>query len=159
MDWDSRYRAGEAPAEPHRLVIEAAAMSSVGRALDLACGAGRNGRYLVERGWRVIGVDLSVAALRLAGLTRIVLADLERDALPFRADFDLILIINFMDRALFAKAIRALRRGGLIAAAIRTTGNYSLRQDAFRSQFAGCEIAVEREGEIIAIRNSAVSSR
>jgi SAM-dependent methyltransferase len=154
MDWDDRYRLGEGPAEPHQLVIDAARMCSPGRALDLACGAGRNARYLAERGWRVTALDLSLAALCLVGLPQVVLADLERDALPFRAHFDLILIINYMFRPLFEQAIGCLRTGGIVAAAIRTTGNYSLRQDEFRAHFAGCEIVVEREGEIIAIKNS-----
>lgn len=154
MDWDDRYCAGNAPANPHQLVTEASRMCSPGRALDLACGAGRNARYLAALGWRVTAVDLSVPALRLVGLPRLVLADLERNALPFRAHFDLILIINYMHRPLFLEAVRALNTGGIVAAAIRTTGNYSLPQDDFRAQFAGCDIVVEREGEIIAIKSS-----
>jgi SAM-dependent methyltransferase len=160
MDWDSRYRSGGAPAEPHRLAVEAARMFSPGRALDLACGAGRNARYLAERGWQVTAVDLSVAALQLARMPRMVVADLERDATPFRNEqFDLILIINFLHRPLFADALRVLHGGGAIAAAIRTTGSYSLPPGELRGHFAECRIVVEREGEIVAIKNSAASDR
>jgi SAM-dependent methyltransferase len=157
MDWDSRYRSGEAPSEPHRLVVEAARMFSPGRALDLACGAGRNARYLAQLGWDVVAVDRSAPALQLARLPHMVLADLERDPLPFRDDdlFNLIVIINFLHVPLFADALRTLRDGGAIAAAIRTTGHYSLAPGELRGQFAGCRIAVERGGEILAIKNTA----
>lgn len=160
MDWDSRYRSGEAPGQPHRLVVEAASMFGPGRALDLACGAGRNARYLAQRGWNVIAVDLSLPALQLARLPHMILADLERDPTPFRnGSFDLILIINFLHRPLFRDALRLLRTGGAIAAAIRTTGNYSLPPRELLGFFSGCRIAVQREGEIVAIKSSATSSR
>ena len=156
MDWESRYRSGDfGPSQPHRLIIEAAAMLPAGRALDLACGAGRNARYLAERGWRVIAVDLSVAAVRMVGVP-VVLADLERHALPFADDtFDLVCIINFLHRPLFAEAQRV---GRSVAAAIRTSGHYSLSPDELRSYFAGCRIVVDREGEIIAIKGNEASS-
>src|SRR5207245_7618968 len=142
MDWDARYRSGDlGPTEPHRLVIEAADLMPPGRALDLACGAGRNARYLVQRGWRVTAVDRSVAAMQIV---RGVLADLERDAPPFRdASFDLVCIINFLHRPLFAEALRVVRPGGMVAAAIRTSGHYSLSADELRSYFKGCSVAAD----------------
>ena len=89
-----------------------------------------------------------------------VLADLERDRLPFRDYlFDLVIIINFLHVPLFEDALRALRNGGAIAAAIRTTGHYSLAPGKLRDQFVGCRIVVEREGEIVAIKNTAASNR
>jgi SAM-dependent methyltransferase len=42
-----------------------------GRALDVACGEGRNAVWLAERGWRVTGVDFSSVGLEKArGLAR-----------------------------------------------------------------------------------------
>ena len=156
MDWDSRYRSGEAPSGPHRLIVEAARILAPGRALDLACGAGRNARYLAQKGWDVVAVDLSAPALQLARMPHMLLADLERDRLPFRdASFDLVIIINFLHRPLFADARLVLRDGGAIAAAIRTTGHYSLTPAELRDQFRGCRIVVEREGEILAFKNTA----
>jgi SAM-dependent methyltransferase len=148
MDWDARYRAGDlGPSEPHRLVIEAADLMPAGRALDLACGAGRNARYLAQRGWKVTAVDRSIAAIQIV---RGVLADLERDAPPIRdASFDLVCIINFLHRPLFAEALRLLRPAGMVAAAIRTSGNFSLPPGELRAYFSGCRIVVDRPGEII----------
>ena len=61
-DWDARYRAAELvwSAEPNRfLVAESRTDLAPGRALDLACGEGRNAIWLAEQGWTVTGVDFS----------------------------------------------------------------------------------------------------
>lgn len=60
------------------------------RALDLACGSGRYGLLLAQRGAaRVVGVDRSAQMLQRAPLDRRVRADMTR--LPFAdAQFDLI---------------------------------------------------------------------
>lgn len=152
VDWDSRYRAGDAPTEPHPLVMDIARMVPPGRVLDLACGAGRHARYLAAFGWNVTAIDLSIEALRLVRLPKIVAADLEHWPPPVRATFDAILIINFLSRALFAEALRVLKPGGAIAVAILTSGRFSLSQDELRAFFDGCRIALERDREIIAIK-------
>jgi len=153
VDWDSRYRAGGAPNEPHPLVIDIAKMVPPGRALDLACGAGRNARYLHDRGWSVTAIDLSLEALQLVRLPRIAAADLERSFIPIRdVLFDAIIIINFLHRPLFAEASRLVRPGGAIGVAILTSGPFSLPQNELRGSFEGCRIAFEREGQILAIK-------
>lgn len=72
-DWDERYLGSELlwSAEPNRFVeAELAGLDPAGRrALDVACGEGRNAVWLAERGWVVEGVDFSPVALqRAAGL-------------------------------------------------------------------------------------------
>ncbi|HEY1520637.1 MAG TPA: class I SAM-dependent methyltransferase [Solirubrobacteraceae bacterium] len=59
--WDQRYAGTELvwTSEPNRFLVERAAGLAPGRALDLACGEGRNALWLAERGWRVTGVDFS----------------------------------------------------------------------------------------------------
>lgn len=64
-DWDERYRAAELVwgAGPNRWVEEELADLPPGRALDLACGEGRNALWLARGGWQVTAVDFSAAAL------------------------------------------------------------------------------------------------
>ena len=48
---------------PNQFVEQALADLPPGRALDLACGEGRNARWLAERGWQVTAVDWSAVAV------------------------------------------------------------------------------------------------
>jgi len=65
MDWDDRYRGTDLvwSATPNRWVAEQTATLTPGRALDLACGEGRNSIFLAQRGWEVTGVDFSGEAI------------------------------------------------------------------------------------------------
>lgn len=67
--WDDRYRQGRQwSVEPNRFVVAQLdeAPLPVGRALDLGCGEGRNAVWLAERGWEVLGLDLSAVACERA---------------------------------------------------------------------------------------------
>ena len=92
-----------------------------GSCLDLGCGTGIALPRLLERGWRVVGVDLSgdqlrVARRRAAPGTGLVAAD--ATALPFPdRSFDAVVSMlthtDFDDPvAAFAEAARVLRPGG-----------------------------------------------
>lgn len=63
--WDERYRQSASlwGASANVFVADALAALAPGRALDLACGEGRNALWLAERGWRVTAVDFSAVAL------------------------------------------------------------------------------------------------
>ena len=67
-DWNARYAQKELlwTAEPNRLFAAEVGGLEPGRALDVACGEGRNAVWLAERGWRVTGVDFSDVALAKA---------------------------------------------------------------------------------------------
>ncbi len=102
VDWNRRH--GEAGllfgAEPNRFLVAEAAGLAPGRALDLACGSGRNAVWLAQQGWSVVGADFSDVALdqarALAGERGIevewVEADLREWAPPPRA-FDLVVLL------------------------------------------------------------------
>ncbi|MFG6466471.1 class I SAM-dependent methyltransferase [Roseateles sp. BYS87W] len=79
-----------------------------GTALDVACGGGRNLRWLAQAGWRVTGVDRDEAAIApLASLARIVQADIESAPWPLPGEsFDLVLVCNYLWRPCL-EAIRA----------------------------------------------------
>lgn len=53
-------------AAPNRFLVEETEGMAPGRALDLACGEGRNAVWLAGRGWDVTGADFSPVALRTA---------------------------------------------------------------------------------------------
>jgi SAM-dependent methyltransferase len=64
-DWDQRYAETELmwSATPNRFVEGSLSELRPGRALDLACGEGRNAIWLAERGWVVTALDFSQVAL------------------------------------------------------------------------------------------------
>ena len=100
-DWDERY-AGSGllwTAEPNRFLVAEAGGLDPGRALDLACGEGRNAIWLAERGWRITGVDFSGVAIDKArqlaaarGVEGEWLASDLRDYEPPARAFDLVLV-------------------------------------------------------------------
>ena len=69
-EWNRRYleRDPHSSAEPHVHLAEAASGLEPGRALDLACGSGRNAVWLAQQGWGVTGVDYSDAAIEQAAM-------------------------------------------------------------------------------------------
>jgi SAM-dependent methyltransferase len=68
--WDERYGANELlwGAGPNRFLVEETSNLVPGRALDVACGEGRNAIWLAEQGWRVTGVDFSPVGLAKAAV-------------------------------------------------------------------------------------------
>ena len=91
------------------------------RALDVACGDGRNARYLAELGFDVVAVDVSdvaIGALRAAAV-ELGLAidprqvDLEAEPVP-GGPYDAIVQFNYLQRDLFDELARALAPGGIL---------------------------------------------
>ena len=66
--WDERYRAHGLVwgGPPNRWVVEELEDAPAGRALDLACGEGRNALWLAAHGWQVTAVDFSAVAIAKA---------------------------------------------------------------------------------------------
>ena len=67
-DWNERYRGSDLlwSAEPNRFLVEEVESLAPGRALDIACGEGRNAVWLAQRGFGVDAVDFSDVALERA---------------------------------------------------------------------------------------------
>lgn len=66
--WDERYAGSDLlwSAEPNRFLVSEAAGLTPERALDVACGEGRNAVWLARQGWDVAGVDFSPVAIAKA---------------------------------------------------------------------------------------------
>ncbi len=65
--WDERHARRGAPGTPHAVVDAVTAGLVPGRAVDLACGAGRHALLLAGRGWAVDAVDTSAEGLAVGG--------------------------------------------------------------------------------------------
>jgi tellurite methyltransferase len=156
-EWNERYRSrDQLDLTPARLLVDIATDLTPGRALDLACGAGRNALWLAQHGWDVTAIDGAEEAIRLLREhddridTRVL--DLENDApLPFEDEsFDLVVILYFLHRPLFAEAQRVLRPGGIVITAIRTSGinsRFCLSLEELREEFSTCEVLHASDGD------------
>ncbi len=138
-----------------QIVLATAASLPPGRALDLACGTGRNAIWLAERGWSVVGIDRVVENLPPEIDARVM--DLETGApLPFDDEsFDLVLIILFLHRPLFAEAKRVLRRGGTLITTTKTSGRFAAAPGELRTHFEEWTIVHDRihdVAELVAIK-------
>lgn len=85
--------------------------------LDLACGRGRNARWLAARGAQVLAIDRDAEALAtLEGLSGIctLKADLEDAPWPLadRRQFDAVVVCRYLHRPLFPKLFAAVLPGG-----------------------------------------------
>jgi SAM-dependent methyltransferase len=125
-EWDRRYDTAEYVwhADPNRFLPDLVGDLAPGRALDLACGEGRNAVWLARQGWTVTGVDFSEVGIakgrRLAAdhdvTVEWVVGDVT-DWTPAVDTFDLVIVFYVQlaapDRAaMLDRAARALAPGG-----------------------------------------------
>jgi len=165
--WNDRYRSRERTAEdfegaPTPLVVETAKSLPSGRALDLACGTGRNALWLAERGWSVTAVDGAASAVEEVrrrahgrGLAVDVhLANLEKG--EYRIDpetWDLILMCYYLQTDLFVMAKQGLVPGGIVLVVVHAAepgeepSAFSLPAGDLPNYFAGWEILHSYEGQ------------
>lgn len=126
LKWDKRFReeACVLGTEPSRYLADNMEFIKVMvpgmRALDIACGEGRNSIYLASQGFRVVGLDISEVGLEKAhawmereGL-RIDFRRVNLEEYDFTEQYDLIINFNFLLRDLIPKAVDALSPGGVI---------------------------------------------
>ena len=122
--WEARYGTRDdaaATEPPASLLVEHRGLLPAGRALDVACGDGRNAVWLAREGFAVDAIDVAYAGLhRLAAAARrerftvnTVQADLEQFPLP--ADrYTVVVNTRYLQRSLFPGLRRAVAPGGVI---------------------------------------------
>lgn len=132
-DWNRKHAGFDLlfGGEPNRFLVSELAddrpgRPEPGRALDLACGSGRNAVWLARQGWRVTAVDFSDVAVerarRLAAEARVEVDWACRDLLsyePAAAAFDLVAVFYLQlppdeRRRVLASAAGAVAPGGLL---------------------------------------------
>ena len=60
--WNSKYLKNSGKSDPSKILGKYISLVSHGNALDLACGNGRNSRFLAQKGFQVDAVDISSIA-------------------------------------------------------------------------------------------------
>jgi 2-polyprenyl-3-methyl-5-hydroxy-6-metoxy-1,4-benzoquinol methylase len=128
-EWNARYAAQDLlwGAEPNRFVAaELGGLAPRGRALDVACGEGRNAIWLARLGWRVTAVDYSAVAIgrarRLAAQHGVDVEWIEADVTAFVPEpgaFHLVVVAYLHlpgaeRRQVLAHAAAALAPGGTL---------------------------------------------
>ena len=121
--WNRKYAADEyiLGEEPIAFLRQHVDLLSVGKALDVAMGEGRNGVFLATHGFHVLGLDISDTGLRKARKlarefgtsieTKVV--DLENVRLATN-EYDVIIVSYYLQRDLFPRIKKALKRGGMV---------------------------------------------
>ncbi len=123
--WDQRYGTAEFvwKTDPNRFLPPEVDGLVPGRALDLACGEGRNAVWLATQGWSVTGVDFSGVGLAkgaaLAEENDVAVKWVPADVTDWEAteQFDLVVVFYLQvpesqRRAAFSRAARDVGPGG-----------------------------------------------
>ncbi len=120
--WNLRYAEDSyEKRNPVQLLEDWLPKMTPGRALDVACGAGRNALRLAQAGFRVDAIDISAEGLRqaraqaaAAGLDiNWIEHDLD-EPFSFAGDYDLILVLWYVDLDLITRLCEHLAPGGYL---------------------------------------------
>ncbi|MEE4357230.1 MAG: methyltransferase domain-containing protein [Desulfococcaceae bacterium] len=115
--WNQKYLERDIRLKPSATVKKFYNLAPRGRALDLACGRGRNAVFLAEQGFATDAVDVSDTAIaHLSGKhprVHPVRGDLDFYEIPENT-YDLIINIRYLNRRLFPYIKEGLKSGGLL---------------------------------------------
>ncbi|XOB61205.1 methyltransferase domain-containing protein [Campylobacterota bacterium DY0563] len=158
IKWDNKYK--ELPKllekrDPCEKLVKFIDKVSKGKALDVACGSGRNSIYMANNGFEVDALDISSVALE--NLNKLnnkdintLLVDLDEYNFPENT-YNLIIKTNFLDRDIIQKLKKSLKKDGIIVIETymedeenekkHSNPDYLLKKDELKSFFTdGFEI-------------------
>ncbi|WP_428548693.1 class I SAM-dependent methyltransferase [Profundibacter sp.] len=126
LKWDAKYSNGDhliEKGEASFMLKHFYDKAPEKRALDVACGTGRNALFLAEHGFMVDALDISPVGLQrlqdhaeqISGVGKVncQAVDLE-DYSPPKENYGLIVVTNYLNRPLIPKLAQALRGDGIL---------------------------------------------
>jgi SAM-dependent methyltransferase len=114
--WDKKYKNNHPIPSKIAEVVEKYSLLAKGKkALDIACGTGRNAKFLASKGFQVDALDISPIALEsLKGIKNIQIKEVDFDNYRLEEDaYDLIVCTYYLNRSLFPQIEKALKEDGL----------------------------------------------
>ncbi|MFK7730282.1 MAG: methyltransferase domain-containing protein [Pseudomonadales bacterium] len=129
LRWNKRFSEGayQSRTHPSNLLVHHQELllpfktSRAARALDVACGRGRNSKFLIEMGFNVTSVDVSdVALMALSEAQKdssqlsTICHDFDLGLPEFDIKFDVILKIRFLQQSILPKLCSYLKPNGLL---------------------------------------------
>lgn len=118
IKWNQKHLEHPMPETPSTLLVEflPTLLTLSGRnALDIACGNGRNSKFLASNGFLCQSVDISEVALSFFSHLPNIIA-LQKDLDTYRPQYnsyDVVLNFYFLNRDLFASIINSLHPNGI----------------------------------------------
>ncbi|MHC4106970.1 MAG: class I SAM-dependent methyltransferase [Planctomycetota bacterium] len=147
--WNQKYSAegpesfGKGPSDWLVLHEQLLDSHTKGRALDVACGNGRNSLYLAKLGYEVDAVDVSDVVVKW--MRDHLVPDMGR-VHPIRADltsykfggsvYQVIVNVNYLERRIWRAIGNALAPGGLLCFETFTTEQIDVLKKKFNRAFA-----------------------
>lgn len=124
--WDTKYLEKSQllrPRKPSQNLEENIKHCTGTKALDLACGSGRNSIFLAQCGFEVDAFDVAKIAIKALEsdaqkknlISKINASQVDLDTHKIKENYyDLIVMANFLDRAVLASAMDALKKEGIL---------------------------------------------
>ncbi len=165
--WNEKYRstAYAHGNKPNSFLKKHIRLLHRGKALDIAAGEGQNAVFLAQQGFEVEAVDISSVGLakarKLARAWGVKIKTIQTDLDDYKIEagrYNLITNFYFLDRRLFPRIKRGLKRGGKIVFETYTTDHptagsersmnpkYLLKPDELLERFRDFRVLFYREG-------------
>ena len=174
--WNLRYAEGSYQKNnPVTLVQEWVPRLHLGRALDVACGAGRNALLLARAGYQVDAIDIAPEGLKLArqnadnqGLSINWIEHDFDEPYQFDTDYDVIIVLWYVNLELVSRLCGCLAPGGYLLCeehlvtdqdVVGPTGpNYRVAPGELRQAASGVDVILYEESLVANSEGEQVAS-
>jgi len=115
LRWDKKYQTQPLPTKTVEVVEKYAGLATGKQALEIACGMGRNAKFLAKQGFEVEALDISPVAIEsLQNIPNIRAKEVDFDEHVLKENaYDLIVCTYFLKRELFPQIEKALKEDGI----------------------------------------------